>query len=68
MAKHHKRARKVKILKIENVEPDKTIVELAIEIEPVEIPAAIPAEPLELTAPQHIPEHKNWITWLKELW
>jgi hypothetical protein len=62
------RARKVKVLKVEKVEPEKTRVELEIEGGP-EIPAvAPPVDPLDFSAPEQEPEKKTWLDWLRGLW
>ena len=58
-------AKKVKVLKVTPLEPDKHLVELEIEGLPVPVPSdPPPLEPLELDAPVEHP----WLTWLKSIW
>jgi hypothetical protein len=65
MKKKKKAAKRVKILKVEQVEPDKHVLEL--EIEGAELPAEaiLPSEPLELEAPEA--KDSYWVKWLKSL-
>ena len=60
-----KRTRKVKLLKVEEVEPGKHIVQLEVHGAP-DLPTetALPEEPLELSEPA---PKGSWLGWLKKL-
>ena len=61
------RAKRVKVIKVVPVEPDKHLVELEIEGAPFPLPTEPhPAEPLELDDTP-VPEN-SWLTWLKSVW
>jgi hypothetical protein len=69
MAKKRKKtAKKVKVLKVEKLHPDKHVLHLEIE-GPVEVPEVIPAEPLDLEAKyEEAAPESMWTRWLKSLW
>ncbi len=67
MAKHNRKPRKVKVLKVEQVEPDKHIVELEVEGAPAIPETPPPVESLTFDEPQLPPEKKSWVKWLKDL-
>ncbi len=61
-------AKKIKVVKVTTLEPDKHLVELEVEGAPIPVPTEpYPVVPIALDAPAAEPEN-SWLKWLKGLW
>jgi hypothetical protein len=78
-----KKTRKVKVVKVTTLEPDKHLVELEVHGAPAPPAEPVPAEPIELIEEgpaDHdrglepieqsapVPTENSWLKWLKSLW